>query len=143
MCRVFLTRMGGGVHTHTALLSRLESNAFRLMNSPPLTDCILPLILRRNVVSLSIFYRYFHANCSFELANCMPAPLPRPRCTKLSSQAHPFTIQIPYTRVNQHLQSFIPVTCKLWKSLPFSVFPPSYDLNIFKRGGSRHLCFRH
>ncbi len=132
----------GEFHTHTALLNKVKSKAFRLINSPPLTDCILPLNLRRNVASLSIFYRYFHANCSSELAICMPPPLPRPRCTRLSSQAQPFTVQIPYTRVNQHLQSFIPITRKLWRSLPFSVFPPSYDLNLLKRGVSRHLLIR-
>ncbi len=60
----------GGFHTHTALLNRVESKAFRLINSPPLTDSNVPLNLRRNVASLSIFYRYFQANCSSELANC-------------------------------------------------------------------------
>ena len=33
-------------------------------------------------------------------------------------------------RVYQYLHSFIPYTGKLWNSLPLSVFPPSYDLNI-------------
>ena len=31
---------------------------------------------RRNVASFSIFYRYFHADCSSELANCMPPSHP-------------------------------------------------------------------
>ncbi len=141
-CIEYASQLWGG-STHTALLNRVESKAFRLINSPPLTDYILPLNLRRNVASLSIFYRYFRANCSSELANCMPPPLPRPRCIRLSSQAHPFTVQIPYTRVKQHLQSFIPVTGKLWNSLSLSVFPPSYDFNLFKRGVSRYLCFRY
>merc|ERR1711980_32649 len=51
-----------------------ESKAFRLINSPPLTDCLQSLIIRRNVSFLSISYRYFHGNCSSELANCMPPP---------------------------------------------------------------------
>ncbi len=58
-----------GGSTHKALLNRVESKAFLLINSPPLTDCILPLNLRHNVASLSIFCRYFQANCSSELAN--------------------------------------------------------------------------
>ena len=45
------------------------------MNSPTLTDCLDSLSHRRNVASLSIFYRYFHSECSSELANCMPHPL--------------------------------------------------------------------
>ena len=60
--------------TNTALLNRVESKAFHLINSPPLTDCLDYLRHRHNVASLSIFYRYFHADCSSELANCMPPP---------------------------------------------------------------------
>ena len=40
--------MSGG-----AFLKRMEFQAFRLINSPPLTDCLDFLIYRRNVVSLS------------------------------------------------------------------------------------------
>ena len=114
-----------GGSTHTALLDRVEAKALRLISSPPHTDSLLPLKFRRNVASLSIFYRYFHADCSSELANCMPPPLPRPRCTRLSTHAHPYTVQTPYARVNQHLHSFIPHAGKLWNNLPSSVFPPA------------------
>jgi hypothetical protein len=69
----------------------------------------------------------------------MPPPLPRPRRTRLSTLSHPYSIHLPNSRVNQHLHSFIPFTGKLWNSLSDSVFPPSYDLNSFKRGVSRHL----
>ncbi len=120
-----------------SLVYTVESKAFRLISSPPLTSCLLPLKSRRNGTFLSIFYRYFHANCSSELGNCIPPLLPRPRCKRLSSQAHSYTVQTPYARVNQ---SFFPCTGKLWNSLPASVFPPVYDLNAFKRGVSRHIC---
>ena len=63
-----------GGSTHTTLINRVESKAFRLINSSPLTDCLDSLSYRCNVSSLSIFYRYFHAECSSELANCMPPP---------------------------------------------------------------------
>ncbi len=62
--------------THTALLDRVESKALRLISSPPLRDSFLPLKFHRHVASLFIFYRYFHADCSSELANCMPPPPP-------------------------------------------------------------------
>ena len=141
-CIEYACHVWGG-STHTALLDRVESKAFRLIRSPPLTSCLLPLKSRRDVASLSVFYRYFHANCSSELANCMPPLLPRPRNTRLSSHAHPYTVQTPFARVNQYLQSFLPSTGKLWNRLPASVFPPDYDLNAFKRGVSRHLCNRN
>ncbi len=111
-----------GCSTHTALFeqSGVKSFSSHQLSSP--TDWILSLNLRRNVALISIFYRCFHANCSSELANCMPLPLPRPRFTRLSSKVHPFTVQIPYTRVNQHLQSSIPVIGKLWNCLPLWLY---------------------
>ncbi len=81
---------GWGGSTHTALLDRVESKTFRLISS--LTKCGQPLKLRRNVASLSIFYSYFHANCSSDLTNCMAPLLQRPRCTRLASAAHPYSI---------------------------------------------------
>ena len=105
----------------------------------PYTDCLDSLSHCPNVASLSIFYRYIYADCSSELANCMPSPLPWPHCTKLSTSSHPYSVHLPNATVNQYLHSFIPYTGKLWNSIPMSVFPPAYDLNSFKRGVSRHL----
>ncbi|MPC29407.1 hypothetical protein E2C01_022637 [Portunus trituberculatus] len=118
---------------------KVESKALRRINSPPLTDCLQSLSHRRNVTSLSIFLRYFQANCSIDLANCIPPLFLRPRCTKLSSSFHPYSAQPSNTRVNQYSQSFIPFPDKLWISLPASVFPSSYDLTSFKREVSGHL----
>ncbi len=132
-----MSRVGGS--THTALLDRVESKAFCLISSPPLTNCDQPLKLRRSVASLSIFYRYFQTNCSSDLINCMPPLLLRPHCTRLASAAHPYSIQIPRARVNRYSQLFIPFTSKLWNSLPLSTFLSSYDLDSFTRGVSRHL----
>merc|ERR1712035_292969 len=99
------------------------SKAFRLINSPPLSDCLQSLKIRRSVASLSIFYHYFHGSCSSELANCMPPPIWRPRCTRLSTYSHPLSVQLSNARVKHHLHSFIPFTGKLWNSLPESIFP--------------------
>ena len=138
-CMEYASHVWGG-STHTKLLDKVEKKAFRLISSPPLTDCLHSLLHRRGVASLSIFYRYFHANCSSELANCMPPPLRRPRPTRLSTSAHPYSVQIPHARVNQYRDSFFPSTGELWNSLPASVFPPAYNLNTFKREVSRHLA---
>ena len=137
MYGIWLSCLGGS--THTASLNRMEPKAFRQINSPPLTDCLDTLSHCFNVASLSIFYRYFHADCSSELANCMPYPLPRPHCTRLSTSFHPYSVHLPNARVNQYLHSFIPYTGKLCNSFPLSVFPPAHDFNSFKRGVSRHL----
>ncbi|MPC99166.1 hypothetical protein E2C01_094563 [Portunus trituberculatus] len=72
------------------LLDRVESKAFCLINFPPLT--LQPLSHRRNVASLTIFYRYFHVNYSTDLTNYMPPRLLWPRCTRLSSSSHPYSL---------------------------------------------------
>lgn len=46
-----------------------------------------------------------------------------------SSELFPLT----HSRVNQHHHSFVPFNNKLWNSLPKSVFPSSYYLNVFKK----------
>ena len=56
------------VSTHIVLLNMVESKAFRLINSSPPTVCRDILSHRRNVTSLNLFYRYFHGDCSSELA---------------------------------------------------------------------------
>ena len=137
-CMEYASHVWGG-STHTALLNRVESKAFRLINSPPLTDCLQSVSLRRDVGSLAVFYRYFHSDCSSELANCMPPLLRRPRRTRHSTHSHPYSVQLPYARVNQYLHSFIPSTGRLWNSLPKSIFPPAYNLSTFKRRVSGHL----
>ena len=102
-----------GDSTHTPLLNRVQSKTFRLINSPPLTDCLDSLSHRRIVASLSLFYSYFHIDCSSELANCMPPPYSRPRCTRLSNSLHPYSVHLSNARVNQYLHSQIPYTGKL------------------------------
>ena len=57
--------------THTVLLNRVKSKALRLTNCP-LTDCFDSLNHRCNVAFLSLFYHYFHADCSSEPDICMP-----------------------------------------------------------------------
>ena len=99
-CMVYASHVWGG-STHTALLNWMESKAFRLINSAPLSDCLQLLSHRRNVASLALFYRYFHANCSSDLANCVPPLLPRPRCTRLASSSHPYSVHLSNARVNQ------------------------------------------
>ena len=126
--------MGGGSPC-TELLNKVKSKAFRLIDSHPLTDCLQPLTLHRNVASLAIFYRHFHDNYSSEFANCMPRPLPvaSPHMTFYS------LIHILSTHLMQELTSIFTSIGKLWNSLPESVFPPYYNFSSFKRRVSRHL----
>ena len=127
-CMEYGSYVWGG-STHTALLNKGESKFFRFIYSAPLTDCLDSLSHRRNVAFLSLLYRYFHADCFSELANCIPPPLPRPHCTTLSTSSYPCSVLHSSVRFNQYLQSFIPYIGKLWNSPSLSVFPLAYDLS--------------
>lgn len=122
------TSLGGS--SHTDVLNRVESKALRLVNSPPLPDCLRSLKHRRNVAFLVICYHYFNGFCSHDLTACRPHP--RPGWTILSLYFHPYSLHPFNVKVNQHLYSIIPFTGKFWVSLSDSVIPSSYDLNFFK-----------
>ena len=59
-----------GEPPRTELLNKVESKAFRIIDSP-LIDCLQCLTFRHNVATFAILYRYFQANWSSELANCI------------------------------------------------------------------------
>ena len=128
-----------GNSTYTALLNRLESKSF------------LPDQLSSSNW-LSWFFKSPKQCCIFiyllSLFSCwllfwiLPPLLPRPRCTRLSTSSHPYSVHLPNAKVNQYLHSLIPYTGKLKNSLPLFVFPPVYDLNSFIRGVSRHLSYQ-
>ena len=125
MYGVWFSCLGGS--THTTLLNRVEFKAFRQVNSPQ-TDS---LGHRRNVAPLSLFYWYFHANCSSELANCMPPSLTQ-FCYIRVSTSHLNSVYLSNARVNQNLPSCIPYTGRLWNSLPFVCFTTFLWLELFQ-----------
>ena len=67
---IHISRMGQ-LHAHRFAKQGWVKN-FSSYWLPSLTDCLQPHTLRHNVASLAIFYCYFHANRSSELASCMP-----------------------------------------------------------------------
>src|ERR1700755_3496807 len=81
-CMEYASHICGG-STHTAILEKVESRAFRLINSPALTNSPQTLSSRQIVASLSLYYRYNNGHCSFELSRPMPPPLRRARATLL------------------------------------------------------------
>ncbi|KAL7633236.1 UNVERIFIED_CONTAM: hypothetical protein RMT77_016340 [Armadillidium vulgare] len=128
-----------GGFTHTALLEKVASRAFRLINSPSLTKSLQSLSSRRIVASLSLYYRYYNRHCSSELSRRIPPPLRRARAKRLSTQSHPFSVQLSDLRLNRCSNSYMYSTGKVWNTLPLSVFPTSFDLHTFKRRVSGHV----
>ena len=55
------------------LLDKLQKRMCRTVG-PSLATSLEPLTHRRNVVSLSLFYRYYFRRCSSELAQLVPLP---------------------------------------------------------------------
>ena len=65
-CMEYDSHIWGG-STHSDILDRVESKAFLIINSPPLTESLQSLPARRIVASLSLLYRYYNKHCSSEI----------------------------------------------------------------------------
>ena len=97
-------------------INRILGDTFRMLRNIRMAFIFLNKDMMRKIITTMIrltFYRYFQADCSSELANCMPLPLQWPCCTRLSMFSHPYSVHLPNARVNQYLHSFIPYTGKL------------------------------
>ena len=130
---------GGGGSVALGLLDRIQNRACRLINSPRLTQNLSSLQLRRDVASLSLFYRYYHGHCSQELSTMIPPPLVRRRVTRGTDIAHEHSLVIPTCRLTAYQDSFLPRAVKLWNSLTQSCFPHDYNPQIFKQRCSKYL----
>ena len=63
----------GAPKTHLRLLERVEKGLKNLIGEELATE-LQPLAYRRNVVSLSVFYRYYIGRCSSALEECVGLP---------------------------------------------------------------------
>src|ERR1044072_5801936 len=111
-CLEYASHIWGG-STHTAILEKVKSRAFRLINSPAFTNSLQSLSSRRIVPSLSLYYRYYNGHCSSEFSRRMPPPLRRARATRLSTHSHPFSVQLSDPRLNRYAHSYMYSTGKV------------------------------
>ena len=128
----------GAPSCYLDLLDKLQKRICRIVG-PLLVASLEPLTHRRNVASLSLFYRYYFRRCSSELAQLVPLLFSRGRSTRCSDRLHDFSVTIPRCYKDVYVNSFFPRTAKLWNSLPKECFPLTYDLSCFKFRISRHL----
>ncbi|XP_065652776.1 uncharacterized protein LOC136080096 [Hydra vulgaris] len=100
-------------------LSPLDKVQKRNVNivGPALTSNLQRLSHRRNVASLSLFYKCYNGHCSNVLASLIPS-----------------------TKFHSYLFSFFPQTSVLWKLLPSSCFPDYYNLQSFKSSVNHYLA---
>ena len=78
--------LGGGDIVALGQLDKIQSRACGLINSPIIINQQPKLQLRRDVASLSLFYRYFYGYWSDELRAITPPPLFRGRPTGVRSR---------------------------------------------------------
>ena len=128
----------GAPSCYLDLLDKLQKWICRIAG-PSLAASLEPLAHRRNVASLSLFYRYCFGRCSSELTQLVPLPFSRGRSTHYSDRLHDFFVTIPRCYKGVYVNSFFPCTAKLWNSLSIECFPLTYDLSGFKSRINRHL----
>ena len=76
------------------LLDKLQKWICRTVG-PSLAASLEPLAHRRNVASLSLFYRYYFGRCLSELAQLVPLPYSGRGSTCYSNRLHDFSVTIP------------------------------------------------
>ena len=138
-CMEYCCHVWAGAPTYYLdLLDKLQNRICRIVGHS-LAASLEPLVHRRNVVSLSLFYRYYFGRCSLELAQLVPLLFSRGRSTRYSEILHDFSVTIPRCYKDVYVNSFFPRTARLWNSLPIECFPLTYDLSGFKSRINRHL----
>ena len=86
--------MAGTPSYYLELLDKLQKRICRTVD-PSLAAYLEPLAHPRNLASLSLFYRYYFGRCSSELAQLVPLPYSRGKCTRYSDSLHDFSVTIP------------------------------------------------
>ena len=118
------------------LLDKLQKRICRTVG-PSLAASLEPLAHRRNVASLSLFYRYYFGRCFSELAQEVPLPFSRGRSTHYSDRLHDFLS--PFLDVTRMSMSTVSRTAKPWNSLLLECFSLTYDFSGFKSRIKKHL----
>ena len=102
----------GASSCYLDLLDKLQKRICRIVG-----PTLEPLAHRRNVASLSLFYRYYFGRCSSELAQLIPLSFSRGRSTHYSDILRDFSVTIPRCNKDVYVNSFFPRTAKLWNSM--------------------------
>ena len=128
----------GALNCYLIMLDKLQKRICMTVG-PSLAAFLEPLAHRRNVTSLSLFYRYYFGRCSSELAQLVPLLYFRGRSTRYSDRLHDFSVAIP--RSYKDVFVFFSRSAGLWNFLPAECFPLTYDLYGFLPRINRHLLY--
>ena len=135
---MWLSFWAGAPRCYLELLDQLQKRICMSVD-PSLAASLELLFHRRNLPSLSLFYRYYFERCSSELSQLVSLAYPRGRSTRYSDRLHEFSVTIPRCYKDVYVNSFFPLTARIWSSLPLECFPLTYDLNGFESRTNKHL----
>ena len=106
---------------------------------PSIAASFKPLAHRQNVAHLSLFCRYYFGRCSSELTQLVLLPYSRGRSTHYCDILDDFSVTNPRCHNEVHVNSFFPLTARLWNSLPIEYFPLYNDLYVLRSRINRNL----
>ena len=107
----------GAPRCYLELLDKLQKRICMSVD-PSLAASLELLFHRRNLPSLSLFYRHYFERCSYELSQLVSLPYSRGRSTRYSDRLHEFSVTIPRCYKDVYVNSFFPLTARIWSSLP-------------------------
>ena len=110
-CMEYCHVWAGAPSCYLELLNKLQKWICRTVGTS-LVASPEPLAHRRNVASLSLFYRYYFGRCSSELAQLVPLPYSRGRSTCYSYRLHDFSVTMLQGCLCQHFLSSHSYTLK-------------------------------
>ena len=86
---------------------------------PSLAAFLEPLAHRRNVTSLSFFYRYYFGRCFSELAQLVLLTFSRESSTRYSDRLHYFYVTIPRCYKDVYVNNFFHGTINIHENITF------------------------
>ena len=91
------------------MLNKLQKRVCRTVG-PTLASFLEPLDHRKDVASLSLFYRYYFGRCLPELAEVVLRPFFRGKSTCSSGRLHDFSFTFPRCYKDIQVNGFFPRT---------------------------------
>ena len=108
----------GAPSCYLELLEKLQKRICRTVG-PSLAAFLEPLAHRRNVTSLSFFYRYYFGRCFSELAQLVLLTFSQESSTRYSDRLHYFRVIIPRCYKDVYVNNFFHGTINIHENITF------------------------